>query len=466
MSVDYCSYHGQASATWYCGSCDRYFGRCCVYKSDITETRCLLCTRNLQPLGAANLVRPFWNILHKILLYPLKSSSLILLAILAVLSSQLSFSLFGLAIVSFMLLISTRYAYAIIDEAAHGRSNPPGLFILLTVDEDRLFLKQIAVFVIMGAFIGAVRLLESYFLFFLATAFCTFALPASILVLATDRSLFAAINPLSLIRLMTRLGIGYIVLYTFIYLFGSGPVIVTSFVLEYVPNEYLLSINAVTTIYFWFASAYMMGYTLLQYQKELGYWADLDEDDRGQEELSDAEHTLRKITILIIEGRYEEAYDTLKTMTRRAPHELSLQRRLNKLLIALDRLEELQDHSQYLIDKLIEDGMPSIAADVYDNTQKCSPGFQLNNPEPLVQISNVYRDRAQYKKALLLLSELTKRFSDYHDIGSAILQAARIYMENLNQPEKAQPLLRYAVGSDKFDDSIKLQANQLLNMLA
>jgi tetratricopeptide (TPR) repeat protein len=466
MTIDYCSYHYPSAATWQCRACDRYYGNCCVSKLDFKTPRCILCSRTLQSLGAANTITPFWNILHKFLAYPFKLSPLILMIVLGLLANVISAGLIGVLIGLFILAVSTRYAYAIIEESAHGRTTPPSLAVVLSIDEDRLFLKQIAIFLIMGTAIGLVGVTGSPFLVFLATAFCTLALPASILVLATEKSLASAVNPLLLTQLMARLGTGYFVLYAFINILASGPVVITESVVGLVSPQRLIAIYAIATVYFWFATAYMMGYTMLQYQRELGYRADLEEDESDIETVTDVGEIHRQLTILIIEGRFEEAYDLLKAAVHRSPGELSLQQRYNKLLLAMGYTTALGEHSKALIEQFSESNQLAAAISVYEDTAKLIPSFQLSSADLLVKFAGLYQERLQYKNALSLLSQLTKQFPDYPEIGEVFLKAATIYVENLDQPEKALPLIRYIAKSPKFSDQLKQEAGKLQQLIS
>ncbi|HEX7027931.1 MAG TPA: hypothetical protein VF268_11865, partial [Gammaproteobacteria bacterium] len=158
MEVDYCNYHFQSPATWYCRGCARHYGDCCVTRpgSGMNLPRCVSCTDELQSLGAANKIEPFWNVLHRFLAYPFKPGPLTLILIMSVLAQLATVGgLAGIGIGLFILVVCTRYGYAIIEDTSMGKSTPPSLWIMLSRDPDNLFVKQIVVFFVAGAAMGA-----------------------------------------------------------------------------------------------------------------------------------------------------------------------------------------------------------------------------------------------------------------------------------------------------------------------
>ncbi|HEY3488283.1 MAG TPA: hypothetical protein VGL10_09465, partial [Gammaproteobacteria bacterium] len=145
MDIDYCSYHYQTPATWRCRNCRVDYGDCCITRasSRAEHPRCITCTDDLTPLGAANKIEPFWNRTHKFLSYPFKTGPLILTCLLGLLAYLITPSLFGAGIGLFIVVICARYAYAIIEHASMGRTTPPGIGIIFTRDPENLFIKQI-----------------------------------------------------------------------------------------------------------------------------------------------------------------------------------------------------------------------------------------------------------------------------------------------------------------------------------
>lgn len=470
MDIDYCAYHYQQPATWYCRHCGRYLGDCCISRSqaEVKHPRCYLCSTSLDPLGAANAVEPFWNSIHRFLAYPFKVGPLILIVVLSLIASQMTMGILGIVLMLLIVVVATRYAYAIIDEARNGRTTPPSLAILFTLDEDRLFLKQIAVFILAGLVIGGVQMLDSTFLSLIAMGFFMLALPASILVLATEKSFVAAINPLLLSQLMLKMGTGYLVLYAFVNIINGGPSVVFEHFAEDIPPHLLMPVLVGINVYFGFVTAYLMGYALLQYQKVLGYRADLESNNNDSMSFDRVavDDILKEMNILQIEGRFEEATDMAKKNARNFPNDMRLHLRLNRLLAERQKKEELIDNSNALIEKLIKANSSGKAAEVFIGTLKTIPDFQIDNAENIDALAEHFQMVGQYKTALVLISQLTKEYPDYKALPEAILRAAQIYAEFLNQPDQAKSILKRLINSMDTPKEVREKAEKIQEVLS
>lgn len=468
MQLEHCSYHYQSPATSRCFHCDRLFGDCCLSRSDANQPylRCPLCTNEIENLGSANTLPPFWYVMHKFLVYPAKPTPLGLAFFLSALSLLITAGLVGLGIGLFIMVVSTRYFYAILDESSNGRTTPPSALALFSSDPDNLFIKQIVIFIIIGLVIALVSKFGNAFFIFLVWAFITLAFPASIMILATDKRLAKAINPLILIDLMTRMGAGYFVLYGFINILLGGPAVVGELIIGFVPQSYHITALIFISLYFWFATAYLMGYALMQYQRELGSIAVTEEGELEYDESSRDKINTNLASMYVIEGRYDDAYALLKKAATAEPENKALQKKFNQLLICLSRREELEEHSSRLIDSLVNTNAIAAAAQTYLDTLSVKPDFKYDAPENILQFADYYCDCGQYTSALKILAQISKYFKDWPDIGKALLKAAHIYADNLNQPEKAIPLLTFIDKSPAVADDVKAEASQLAEIIS
>ena len=459
MDIDYCHYHYLKPATWSCSNCARLFGDCCISteEANIKQPRCCLCSSSLVSLGAANTVEPFWNDIHRFLVYPFKVGPLMLIIAMSMLGMLVSMSLLGAAIVIFIMIVTVRFAYAIIEAAHKGRTTPPNLSILFTADEDRLFIKQIAVFILVGTVIGVVQSTNSTALQLITVGFFMLAMPASILMLAIEKRVTAAINPILLTQLMFKMGTGYLVLYAFVNILSSGPGVVFEYFQDSIPEHLFIPIYIGINIYFWFVTAYLMGYAVLQYQKQLGYKANMENEPSDFESSNrlEADALEKEINILLIEGRYDDVYKILQKTVQRTPNDLRLQTRFNHLLAEMQKRDELVSHSNELIYKLVKNNSISKAAEIYINTLKTVQDYKINSAENMDKLSDYFQITGQHKMALVLISQLSKEYSDYNELPHAILRAIRIYAENLNQPERALPIIKHLLDKKETPEPVK-----------
>ncbi|HEX7026252.1 MAG TPA: tetratricopeptide repeat protein, partial [Gammaproteobacteria bacterium] len=307
----------------------------------------------------------------------------------------------------------------------------------------------------------------SMLLSLLTLAFVTIAMPASILVLAVEKELTSAINPVLLSQIMIKMGLGYFVLYIFLNIIGGGPYFIFEHFSDLIPEPVYIPAYAGATIYFAFASANLMGYALLQYQKELGYRADLEEDLTPAREtvVSVNAQTLKELNIQLIEGRYEDALGLLKRATHEYPNDLQLQLRYHKLLAEMGVRDELAARSNNLIEKLIAANAVTSAALVFLNTIKAVPEFKPESANSLLKLSDFFHERGQPRNALSMLTQLIKQHPDYPDMGKLYLKVARIYAEDLQQPDKAMQVIDHIQKNPNYGEAEKQEAAKLAKAL-
>jgi tetratricopeptide (TPR) repeat protein len=373
----------------------------------------------------------------------------------------------GIGIGLFILVVTARYFYAIIDHTSQGRTTPPGIGSLLMGDPDNLFFKQIVVFFVAGAAMSAAGATGSMLISLLVFAFVTLALPASILVLAVEKKLVSAINPLLLTDLMTKMGSGYLVLYVFLQILGGGPYFVFAYFIEYIPQSIYLPASIAIMVYFSFACGHMMGYALLQYQKELGYRAELEDDEINVVETDDRinPQTVNRINLLLIEGRYDEAYDLVKRSAKQYQRDLVLQQRYHRLMAERGLKDELRLHSGGLIEQLVASNSVPNAATVFINTLKVLPEFKPESAFTLSKFAELFEKRNQHRNAQSMLLQIVKHYKDYKEMPRVYLKIAQLYANELQQPDKAKQAVAYILAQDSWSIHIKQEAEKILKTI-
>ncbi|HEY3488333.1 MAG TPA: hypothetical protein VGL10_09720, partial [Gammaproteobacteria bacterium] len=306
----------------------------------------------------------------------------------------------------------------------------------------------------------------STFIGLLTFAFVTVAVPASILVLAVEKKLQSAANPMLLTQLMIKMGSGYLVLYVFLQILSGGPYFIFEYFSDYIAESIYIPAYTGVTVYFVFASAYMMGYALLQYQKELGYRAELEEesnvvdsDDRINPQ------TVNRINLLLIEGRYNEAYDLLKQSARQYPDDLQLQQRYHKLMAERGMKDELRLHSGGLIERLVDANSIPNAAAIFLNTLKVIPEFKPESARTLHKFADLFEQRKQPRNAVSMLLHIPKYYPDYKELPQVYLKVAKLYANELQQPDKAKQTVMHIMGQESFPSAVKQEADKLLKTM-
>src|SRR5690606_1715989 len=112
----------------------------------------------------------------------------------------------------------------------------------------------------------------------LVGGFITLAMPASIMLLAVDKSVRRALNPLAQLSLMTALGWPYLLLWFCMQIISAGPYYSFDLLLGVLPDTLVIPMLVAVSVYFTFVLYTMLGYVLFEYQQELGFSTLVDDD--------------------------------------------------------------------------------------------------------------------------------------------------------------------------------------------
>lgn len=228
-----CQFVPGAPALWACAECDTHYGEQCIPAGHSpywkrNEPACIRCHKPLTYLGNATDAKPFWQQLPHFFTYPLQSQTLVVLALLTLLNTFINGGFIGLIANLFSLAVLIKYGLAIITERGQGKLIAPTLSQVLTSDSEHLFLRQMVLMLAMGGITLLANRINSG-LGLLTMGFITLALPASIIVLAVNKSVRAALNPVVLSSLMITIGWPYLLLWVCSQAITIGPYILADF---------------------------------------------------------------------------------------------------------------------------------------------------------------------------------------------------------------------------------------------
>jgi hypothetical protein len=215
-----CHYHPGEPAKWHCGECLTHYCTGCMPDADTRKRHglCPQCGRAMRYLGAATEVVPFWNRLSAFFRYPFHLDPLIVIAVCTFVPVVLSANIVGLIVTLLLLLALFKYTYAVIRRTADGHMTPPPVATAFSGGGFNIVMLQLLVFFLMGGVVFSAALIGGPLLAMLVLAFVVLALPASIMVLAMEHSVGAAINPMNLAVLISRIGWPYFLLYGYLIL--------------------------------------------------------------------------------------------------------------------------------------------------------------------------------------------------------------------------------------------------------
>ncbi|MEC7816116.1 MAG: hypothetical protein VX939_07570 [Pseudomonadota bacterium] len=442
-----CHYHPGDPAKWHCGECQMHYCARCMPDADIRQRRalCPKCSKAMRYLGAATEVVPFWQRVGAFFRYPFHSDPLIVIAICTLVPIVAPANVLGLVIWLVLALALFKYTYAVINHTAEGHLKPPPVSVAFTGSGFDIVVLQILVFFLMGGLVASAAMIGGPLLAMLAMAFVILALPASIMVLAMERSVGAAVNPMNLAVLISRIGTPYFLLYGYLILLSTASGAAQDFAVNHFPMWVAQPLAGFLNSTFMLILFHMLGYLLFQYQEELGFASDL-QDGSVQEDSQHRDRSARfdaDIDMNLKDGNYDRVQGMLKEALKRDRDNPVRIGQLYQLLTARQDTEELFRYHPRLMGWLAQRQDGDGLNELIKTLQTVEPGLQLDDPELCVQCASALYYRGHYKAALRLLQDFHKRFPDSDQLAPAYLLVAQALANGLQQWEKAGAFLSF-----------------------
>jgi len=443
MEITHCHYHSTEPATWRCQPCQRTFGDCCVpLNADASQRNpvCPLCRNALSFLGAANSAQPFWERLPRFFRYGLQPGPLMFCGGLALAGALLPASL----LMWFLLFsVATKYLYGVIEACSQAHGDAPGLASAFLGEGFSLFFKQLVVLFIAAGLLWLVRDFQSEALYWLASLGLMLVLPASIIRLALEKELSAALSPELVGQVIKAMGWRYLILVAFLFALWQSPGYVLFLLGQGLPKAVLLPAALFLFGYFGVVMCAMMGYAVFQYQGPLGY-AIADEEDanaypeaewRRRSALAEAEIRLK-------EGQSDVALEALASALDQLPNDYPLNERFHRLLFGLRMRERCLRHLAHYLPLAVR-ANPAQAATAFLNARALQADYLPEEASVCEALAVALGERHKYREAVSLLRNLHLRAPDYPYLPRAYLLAARLLAEGLGQVEQARKLLAF-----------------------
>jgi hypothetical protein len=396
-------------------------------------------------LGAATEVVPFWHRIGAFFRYPFHTDPLMVIAICTLVPIVAPANIVGLIIWLVLALALFKYTYAVISHTAEGHLKPPPVSVAFTGSGFDIVILQLLVFVLMGGLVAAAAMIGGPILMMLALAFAILALPASIMVLAMERSVGAAVNPMNLAVLISRIGTPYFLLYGYLILLTLASGAAQDFAVDHFPMWVAQPLAGFLNSTFTLILFHMLGYLLFQYQEELGFASDIqgEEGDADQQNPDRSTRFDADLDMNLKDGNYDRVQSMLIESLKKDRDNPKRIGQLYQILTARQATTELYRYHPRLMAWLAQrhdgDGLNQLM----QTLQAAEPGFQLDDPELAVQCASALYHRGHFKPALRLLQDFHKRFPDSDQLAPAYLLAAQALANGLQQWEKAGAFLSF-----------------------
>lgn len=469
MQRQYCKFHPLEPALWYNPRAHMAYCERCVDSSEtrggVGQARCYLSGDELQYLGSANTAQPFWEILGRFFRYPFKSDCVMVIGIFVVASwavlSMMDTPALMLMLLSGLLILAciTRYGFLILEYCSEGRTEPPTLNETFGSAGFEVLFQQVVVQVVFVVFMVAVSRLNSAFLDAVALALVIFVTPASLMLLATEKSISSAINPEAILHLIRGIGWAYLLLYAFLFLLWGAEAAVFEVFAQEISPQYFFPAFVGVTLYFMMVAYSLMGYVVFQYQAELGFVA---EDAQAREKRrNNLDPVDARVDVLVKEGRYDKAVEALSKQVRAQPASVRHHEKLARLLLAMNDREQALAHAQVYMDAVHKLGDESRLYFLYGDYEKLNTQFMPESPGICLALAHQLYRRGKFVQTCHLLANLHKRAPSFPDIPEAYLLIARALFDGLKDAYKAAQYLKFIKA--KYPDFKEMpQVNALL----
>ena len=450
MAKTFCKYHPDVPARWACRHCQIDFCKNCIQADNEQLPICPVCGKEVESLGAGNLIRPFWHRIPQFFIYPYQFPPLLFMLLLMVLSIIVNkiptdIMPFGVLIELAMVMLFVKYAYVVLEHTAQGYLQAQRIRGKLLTENLETPFKQL--FIVFLFFIGLSELsaLEDERLLYIGIFFTALVFPASVMVLAVEHRLIRAINPIILLDMIRRIGGAYFIMCLFLLILLMSAMQATTIMADYLPESIYMPVGNFIIMYFTLIMFNMMGYVLYQYHEELGYSIQQEYSELGNSIFwpHETEPALRDIEILFHEGKLAEVRARLIQMVQAQPGNMQYRERLHRLLLASKDIEGLRNYTADYIGRLMLDNRPSEALRVFTDCYKLNKDFKFGNGRQRFAMAQLLNKNGQARAALNLLTNLHVEFPGYEGIPDAYLLVARILCESFNEDAKARQILEF-----------------------
>jgi tetratricopeptide (TPR) repeat protein len=197
----------------------------------------------------------------------------------------------------------------------------------------------------------------------------------------------------------------------------------------------------------------LMGYVILQYHEDIGYEVNADEfydqasimkggaASAAEPDASATEAILSQVTILIKDGRAEDAVFLLRDKVRGRPSDRLLSERYYNLLKITQRTSEMLPHGIAHLDLLAEANEKAAACELYKECLALDPQF-TPNPEAFFKIAGWCTDNGDIKGGMSALARFVKTAPEHPLAPKAYFLFGKNLHEKLKDAVRAEKVLQ------------------------
>ena len=431
--MESCKYHPDKPYNFQCSHCEEHFCTDCVDHSVGGEARCFHCGGLLDVKITEDSVEPFTKRIEKAFRYPLSQTAMIFVVGLSVVTTILAAmplnGLIRLFAVLFCLGLSINYSFLCLKATAQGAMEPPSLADAL-LDSFNILLRLTGMVILIALGIYAVSAYLNPILGILASIIVFIGLPAILMSFAMTDSVIESVNPLVFIRLMTTLGLSYVILVIFLFIMISSVSLLSSII-----GNDLLVLSAIlqssVSYYYSMVAFHLMGYLLFQYQDMLGI-ATLNDDEKLLRRQEPGDVAMAHVNIQLKDGNYARASELLLKAVSTEPKNSRLWQRCFDVLYRLGNKEALLKVADKYLNHLFDFAQNDRLFSDFKKLRLLLPTFQPKYAHLRYRLASLYHGHGDAKTTVQLINGLHKQHADFDQLIPAYSLMAQALSEMPN----------------------------------
>ncbi len=394
---------------------------------------------------------PFWERLPEILSYPLRGAAFICVIVLSL------FSLLSLLpgigwILNIVLWLGTfRYAFEVLVCTAHGQMTAPE--ITARSDSGTAW-RFLALWLLCFVAFAAALMFAGPVVALLLALFLSLFLPGSIMALALDGSFLHAINPATVLQILSRIGAPYFGAFALLMLIQLLAIFAEQWMVYLLP---WVSLPLATACSAWgaFAAFHLMGYLVFQYHQALGFEP---EEAAGKPRLRTRDTDLMdEAEALVADGQTDAAIARLAEEMRQRAVPIAAHELYRRLLRARSDAPALLQHAGAYLNLLLLEKQHRQALGLVRESLDADRDFTPQQPEDGHLLAQRARDGGQAQLAIDMWRAMLKRWPrDPARVDWALEVAALLAQRD--QPGQARQLLQYAARGLDPEPAARIEA--------
>lgn len=361
-------------------------------------------------------------------------------------------------IVGFTLLcVMTKYLFSILQTTSEGRMQPPTLASAFSGEGLNALFQQIGVLAIFGAAVFAANHLGGQILTMLTMAFVVLVLPASVMLLALERNIVSAVNPLQLTLLISTLGWPYVVLYAHLFMLFLAMGVAVDFLSMHTNATIAYTGAGFFNSYFMMMIFHMLGYVLFQYQEKLGYaTADEAEEDQPAAPAIRSGRVDADIDLFLKEGDYKRVKHLLLDELKKKRSDPWRLEQLYRLCIEQGDIDTLKPFISLVLDTMLIRNQDEQAIKLLKRMYQDDNDYELKEADISFKMAQTAYHLGEYKLIIRLLKDYHSRYPDDAKLVDAYILLAKTLGNGLRMKEKAMAYLRYII--KQFPEHVAIES--------